>query len=269
MRPTIDILISNFNTSDLLTSGIIEPLAPHFGKDLNLIIVDDCSDPEDFNQLEANLTVPHTLIRHATNWGVTQTMSHLLALARAPFRFLGNSDLIISSIHDLHRMASILDSRPGPALVGTAEGPRFLLPDAKPYTLTPAPTDPRPLLQDYVSACALMFKLSPATADLSFDEHYAPGYYEDTHLSYILRARGFLTLYAPTAIHHLGNVAIIRHQTQHTRDDTHTPWHDLQERNRLQFLNSWSDCLSPRADTYAIARENWLHTQRYLTERNR
>lgn len=267
MRPAIDILVSNSNTSELLITGIVEPLADFFGKQLNLVIVDDSSDPADLASLKLQLTVPHTLIEHASNRGVTLTMNHLTELATGKYRFLCNSDVIIPSIHDLYLMTTLLDQFNGRALVGTAEGPRFLLQTGKPYTLTPGPNDVRPYVQDYVSACAMMYSGLDGLPTVAFDKNYSPGYYEDTALSYTLRRAGFLTLYCQTGIHHLGNVAIIRHQAEHTRDDNHTPWHDVQDAHRKQFLSAWADCLSPRAETYAQAKINWFHTQRYLTER--
>lgn len=194
-------------------------------------------------------------------------MAHLLELGKSPFRFIGNSDLVIPSIDPLQQMAALLEQAPAPAMLGTAEGPRFMDDQAKPYTLIPTKGETFPWVQDYTSACAMM--LGPRALSLRphFDTAYSPGYYEDAHLSYSMRSSGCLTGYYRTTIAHLGNTAIIRDEMNHLKNPDRTPWADHKETNRLRFLETWAFYLRPRAQTYEEARTNWEKTQTLLTRK--
>lgn len=264
MPPTFDVLISNCDTSEELLSGIYNPLRSTLGKQVRLVIVDDCGPIHDYNNLVMNLNGDVELYRHEYRWGVTATMAHLLQLGKAPFRFLGNSDLVFPDAQPLFQLAGIVDLIEGPALIGTAEGPRFLDEQAKPYTLTPTKGEPLPWTQDYVSACALLFKTSETSGKISFSPSYSPGYYEDSDLSYSMRCAGGLTLFYPTTIAHLGNTAIIRDEMNHLKTPDQITWEQHKENNRLRFLKTWGPYLHPRATTYEQARANWDKTQRLL-----
>lgn len=264
MPPIIDILCANCDTSEELLTGIVEPLRLHFGKALRLVIVDDCSQPHDLQNLKDNIDAPHELRIHPHRMGVTATFNHLLAEAKSQYQFLANSDLVFHDCKPLYELADALDTAQGKAFIGTAEGPRFLDEQAKPYTLTPTEGDAEPWIQDYSSACAVMLQTSKANGALSFDTAFSPGYYEDSALAYSARSRGFSMIYCPTRIHHLGNTAIIRAQANRPAGTTGVDWPAVKERNRLRFLERWGAFLHPRVHTYAEARDNWHRTQHAL-----
>lgn len=266
MQATIDVLIPNFLTADLVIAGIITPLKKHLAQGINLIVVDDGSPDDDTQLLLPYAGLIWRLEHHDHTQGPAATFNRLLELARAPFTFLCNSDVIIPNVEQLHKLAAALESLPGPAIVGTAEGPRFYDAGARPYTLKP-PGDPQPPCpQDYVSACAMMFKRDQLPSDIRFDTAFTGGYYEDADLCYRLRRRGWLMGYVPTAIGHLGHQAMIRLETMRRHPDKRLTMFSAIERNREIFLERWAPFLRPKTDDIEIALRNHHQVQQQLQE---
>jgi hypothetical protein len=76
---------------------------------------------------------------------------------------------------------------------------------------------------DYVSAAVAMVPRRTFVAADMFDVHFSPGYYEDTDLSFTMRARGLRVLYTPFA-----HVVHMAHSTYQSSMDA------LLERNQQQ-----------------------------------
>ncbi len=266
MQQTIDVLIPNYLTADLVVAGIITPLKEHLAHGINLIVVDDGSPDDD-----TALLLPHAGLiwryeHHERNLGPAATFNRLLQLSQAPFTFLCNSDVVIPNVEQLYKLAAALESLPLPAIVGTAEGPRFYDAEAKPFTLTP-PGDPQPPCpQDYVSACAMMFKKGQLPADLKFDTAFEGGYYEDADFCYRLRRLGWLMGYVPTSIGHLQHQAMIRLETMRRHPDEQLTMFAAIERNRAIFLDRWAPFMRPKTNDIEIALRNHHHVQAQLQE---
>lgn len=81
---------------------------------------------------------------------------------------------------------------------------------------------------DYVSAAVAMVPRALFVAEGMFDVHFSPGYYEDTDLSFTVRARGLRVLYHPFA-----HVVHMAHSTYQESMD------GLLRRNKHQFASKW------------------------------
>ena len=266
MPETIDVLIPNFLTADLVVAGIIEPLREHLAHGINLVIVDDGSPDDD-----TALLLPHAGViwkyEHADHTqGPAATFNRLLELAKSDLVFLCNSDVLIPNVAQLHKLAAALDSIKGPAIVGTAEGPRFYDKEARPYTLKPPGSPQPPCPQDYVSACAMMFRREHLPKDLKFSTAFTGGYYEDADFCYRLRRRGWLMGHVPTAIGHIGHQAMIRLETMRRHPEQRLTMFAAIAANREIFLERWAPFLRPKTDDIEIALKNHHQVQRQLQE---
>jgi len=266
MRETIDLLIPNFLTADLVIAGIIEPLRLHIGKGLNLIIVDDGSPDDDIELLYPYKHLFTAFERHETNQGPAAAFNHLFRLAQSDLVFLCNSDIVIPNGEYLYDMKAALDSIKGPAIVGTAEGPRFLDAHARPFTLRP-PGKPQPgCPQDYASACAMMLRREHLPPGDPFSLEFPNGYYEDSDLCYRLRRSGWLIGHVPTPIGHLNHQAMIRLETMRRRPPNKLGMFAAIEHNRGVFLDKWAAFMRPKTDDIETALRNHHIVQRQLQE---
>lgn len=118
--PLIDVVVLTWNDGDLLTAAIDSALAS-VGVDVNVIVVDNGSDPP--------ATVPDdprvTLVRNTVNRGVAPARNQGAALGRAPFVCFLDSD------------ARLLPSTLGHLLTPLAAGPEIAL-SAPVFTDQPA-----------------------------------------------------------------------------------------------------------------------------------
>ena len=85
---------------------------------------------------------------------------------------------------------------------------------------------------DYVSAAVAMVPRELFLSAGMFDFHFSPGYYEDTDLSFTMRAKGLRVLYNPFA-----HVVHQAHSTYQGSMD------HLLERNKAQFAAKWANKL--------------------------
>lgn len=266
MPPLIDVLVPNLMTADLIIAGIIEPLRDHWNKQLLLSIVDDGSPEHDLAQLDRYATFIHQLRIHPTTLGPAHTFNSCLDLSTSPIAFLCNSDVIIPRIDQLYKLAGLLTSLPPPAIIGTAEGPRFFDQEARPYTLAPPKGGNEPCLQDYVSACAMMWRKQDLTSTLRFSTRYENGYYEDADFCFALRSRGWRTYYVTSSISHIGHQAMLRLQTSQPKPPNRLTMFTARDRNRTIFIDTWGDFLHPETQDVNLAIANYHRTQKRLQE---
>lgn len=256
MREIIEVLVPNFQTADLIFSGILLPLENHWERDLRLTIVDDGSGPQETRVLDDILPGFVHFEKHETRQGPAATFNHLFTIATAPILFLCNSDIIIPNIEQLDTLRSTLEHTSHRAILGTAEGPRFMDKEARPYTLAPTPERSSLCPQDYVSACAMMLPKRVLKSTTPFDTSYTNGYYEDSDACFQWRSNGWKTYYVRTLIGHIGNQAMIRLQLNARDDPAKLNFLHNIERNRQIFLPRWRDFLAPRTDDLQTAMDN-------------
>ena len=117
-------------------------------------------------------------------------------------------------------------------------------PDAPQFSCRRAP--------DYASGACLLVRRSAFTEVGGFDARYAPAYYEDTDLSFSLRAAGWKVLYEPASkvIHLEGGTA---------GTDTGQGIKQYQLVNAEKFKSKWADELRFRTPLGAGAVESWAH----------
>ena len=96
---------------------------------------------------------------------------------------------------------------------------------------------------DYVSAAVAMVPRDLFVSTGMFDVHFSPGYYEDTDLSFTMRARGLRVLYNPFA-----HVVHMAHSTYQQSMDA------LLERNKQQFASKWATKLLGHMPPCNVAR---------------
>jgi GT2 family glycosyltransferase/glycosyltransferase involved in cell wall biosynthesis len=117
-------------------------------------------------------------------------------------------------------------------------------PDAPQFTCRRAP--------DYASGACLLVRRAAFREVGGFDDRYAPAYYEDTDLSFALRAAGWRVLYEPasTVVHVEGGTA---------GTDTSVGLKRHQVRNREVFAAKWAATLAGRPSMRPEIVEAWAH----------
>jgi len=105
---------------------------------------------------------------------------------------------------------------------------------------------------DYVSAAVAMVPRELFLAEGMFDFHFSPGYYEDTDLSFTVRAKGLRVLYVPFA-----HVVHQPHSTYQSSMD------HLLDRNKAQFAAKWAHKLLGHMPPCNVAHACWSSKAMY------
>ena len=92
---------------------------------------------------------------------------------------------------------------------------------------------------DYVSGAALAIRRDLFERVGGFDEHFAPGYYEDADLAFRVRAAGYRVYYQP-----LSRVVHFEGVSAGTDERASTGMKRFQAINRQKFLDRWRDELA-------------------------
>lgn len=273
MGAKMDVLVANRRTWNEAWAGIISPLMSCWGKDLQLVVCDDASGAEEVLQLHKWLPKSAELLVN-TEWrGVAKTFNRLLSVSTAECRLLINSDCVVRRLDEIDKLRLVMEKSCGEALVGTAEGPRFVDLVAAPYTVAQADSGGCAVFQGYVSGCVLMMPGRGEISELRFEEDWSRAYYEDTDLSYRARSNGWATLWVDTAIEHIGQVALSRETAALAAGSFSVGPEMWKATAKKRFLERWGPFLRPRRSTYveavrdyeevneALEREGsrWLH----------
>lgn len=106
---------------------------------------------------------------------------------------------------------------------------------------------------DYASGACLLVQKRAFDEIGGFDDRYAPAYYEDTDLSFSLRAAGYKTIYEPTVniVHLEGGTAGTELTSAFKRKQMET--------NRQKFWTKWHDDLMLRPAFSPEILEEWAH----------
>ncbi|MBV8582105.1 MAG: glycosyltransferase [Candidatus Eremiobacteraeota bacterium] len=250
-RPDVSAIILNFNKSLLTLECVADLLLGAGALALEVVVVDNGSDPSDFGQLAANLPSSVKLVRLATNrfFGEGNNIG-VEASSGSNLLFLNNDAFVGETT--LQALYDVLLTR---ADAGAA-GPRFVYTDGLLQECGAMVSDCGTVTQrgkglddqpgrlrttepvDYVSAACLLMPRDVFERIGGFDLAWDPAYYEDVDLCLKLKLIGKKTYYcADATVTHIENA---------TSSD---PSHGLRLNtvvaiNREKFISRWGEYIA-------------------------
>ncbi len=266
MTYNVSLVIPTFNKVEL-TASCLNSLATHTDDSVSyeVIIVDNAST-DDTRNLLGQLGGDVRVILNDTNIGFGPACNKGAEAANGEAILFLNNDTNVTPgwLHALWK-SLCADEQLG------ALQPRLLYPDGRLNSAGdlvfrdqcwnygkghPNPYAPQFVTRravDYASGACLMVRASVFHGVGGFDDRYAPAYYEDTDLSFAIRAKGFKTIYEPAAnvLHLEGGTAGTELTSQFKRDQM--------EKNRLAFWDKWSHDLATRPLFSPEILESWAH----------
>jgi GT2 family glycosyltransferase/glycosyltransferase involved in cell wall biosynthesis len=221
---------------------------------LEVLVVDDASDDETPQCLARcrNLRVA----RNERNLGFVRASNLGAANAQGDYLVLLNNDTQVQAGW-LDGLLATFRQRPDAGLVGS----RLIYPDGRQqeagaivfndgsawnYGHLDDPYKPQYSYvrePDYVSGAALAIRRDLFERLGGFDEHFAPGYYEDADLAFRVRAAGYRVYYQP-----LSRVVHFEGVSAGTDENTGTGMKRFQAINRQKFLDRWRNELATHGD---------------------
>lgn len=245
-RPTVSVVIPVHNkfsvTYHCLASLRLAPNDTSF----EVVVVDDGSD--DQTRAISDVAPGITIVRHESAVGFVGACNHGAAVAKGEYLVLLNNDTELTAGW-LDELLAGFDRFPDVGMTGA----RLLWPNGRVqdaggivwdsgnpwnYGRNQSPADPRfcyARQADYLSGAALMIRRSVWDEVGGLSEEFAPAYFEDTDLSFKVRAAGYSTWFIPSAnvFHHEG----ISNGTDVT---VSTGMKRFQEVNRPTFKEKWA-----------------------------
>lgn len=217
---------------------------------LEVLVVDDASDDETPLRLARceNLRV----ITNRRNLGFVRACNRGAGEARGTHLVFLNNDTQVQPAW-LDKLVSTFEEKPDAGLVGS----RLIYPDGRQqeagaivfrdgsawnYGHLDDPYKPQYSYvrePDYVSGAALAIRRDLFERLGGFDEHFAPGYYEDADLAFRVRAAGYRVYYQP-----LSRVVHFEGVSAGTDEHAGTGMKRFQAINRQKFLERWRDELA-------------------------
>jgi GT2 family glycosyltransferase/glycosyltransferase involved in cell wall biosynthesis len=215
-----------------------------------VIIVDDCSRDE---TLLAKLVFSGNirLVRNSANCGFVHSCNRGFKAARGEYVVFLNNDTIVKP-RWLDELYETLRRDPKIGIAGSkllfpdgslqeCGGIIWRLGDGWNWGRDQDANDPRYCYlrdTDYVSGAALFIKASLFEQAGGFDEHFAPGYYEDTDLCFKVRQLGYRTVVQPASevIHFEGATS--------GTSVTGSGMKRFQAINHRKFFERWKDVLA-------------------------
>lgn len=265
-RYKVSIIIPLFNHVDLTLRclmALTKTLSPEL--DFEVILVDNASS-DGTRALLAGLEGDVQILRNVRNQGFGPACNQGAAVASGEYLCFLNNDtepqmgwldpLLEALDEDPHRGAVqprllFPDGRLGDAgglVFANGEawvyGKGHPFPDAPEFACRRAP--------DYLSGACVVVRAAAFRQVGGFDDLYAPAYYEDTDLSFALRAAGWTLLYEPTS-----TVMHIEGATAGT--DTTDGFKAFQVRNQLRFAAKWATELIRRPRLSPDIVDKWAH----------
>ncbi len=264
--PRVSIVIPCFNKAELTLTCLQSLQATTDPTLYEVILVDNGSDDATINLARA--AGPRLrVVRNEENTGFGPACNQGAALARGEYvLFLNNDTILLPGWLD--PLVAALDEDPGLAAVQ----PKLLYPDGRlndagglvfgggePWIYgkgSPEPDAPQYSCRrapDYASGACLLVRAEAFGQVGGFDDRYAPAYYEDTDLSFALRAAGWRVLFEPTSrvVHLEGGTA---------GTDLGQGIKQYQALNAGKFADKWADELGPAGPALgAGAVESWAH----------
>jgi len=218
------------------------------GRDIEVIVIDDCSPTAASEALQAVSGV--NFVRNETNLGFLKNCNKAAAMANGEFVVILNNDLILTGDW-LDQMTSVFDRFDNTGMVGA----KLIYPDGKlqeaggivwrdgsAWNVGRGDDPDKPAYSyvrevDYCSGACLMLKRDFWNELGGFDEAYAPAYYEDTDLAFRVRQKGCRVMYQPHAV-------VVHFEGQSSGTDTSKGVKQYQVVNQKTFFQRWSKVLA-------------------------
>ena len=248
-EPVVSIVIPVFNKFDLTYNCVKSIIETGCRRCFEIIVVDDCSDDE--TMLSTLIFAGAVrIVRNGVNLGFVGTCNAGAAVAKGKYLLFLNNDTLVREGW-LDELVETFEQVPNVGIAGSkllfadgslqeAGGIMWRLGDGWNWGRGRDPHEPAFCYlrdADWVSGAALMIERAMFRELGGFDEHFAPGYYEDTDLAFRVRARGKRVVMQPASeIVHLEGVS--------SGTDTSGPgMKRYQVINHAKFYQRWKDTL--------------------------
>lgn len=274
--PRVSVVVPVHNQFQF-TAHCLARLESHLSSaSFEVVVVDDCSTDETAGALAGAAGL--LLIRNDRNLGFVRSCNRGASVARGEYLIFLNNDTQVQS-GCLDALVRVFDTRPDAGLVGA----RLIYPDGRQqeaggilaadgsawnYGHLDAPYKPQySYLRevDYCSGAALAIPRALFERLGGFDEHFAPGYYEDTDLAMRVRAAGYKVYYQPLArvVHFEGASAGT------DRGPVVTGMKRYQAINREKFLARWGETIKNwgvRGEDLEHTKERWVRRRALVVD---
>jgi len=248
--PRASIIIPVFNQFRL-THHCLAALEAHVkGPAFEVVVVDDCSTDETPGRLRGFQNL--RLVTNRNNLGFVGSCNAGAAEAGGDYLVFLNNDTQVQPGW-LDALIETFETYPDAGIVGSRlifpsgrqqEAGAIVFRDGSAWNYGHLDDPYKPQYSylrepDYVSGASLAIRRALFEQLGGFDEHFAPGYYEDADLAFRVRARGYRIYYQPLSrvVHFEGASAGI--------DETATSgMKRFQAINRRKFLDRWGDELA-------------------------
>ncbi|MBC3763779.1 glycosyltransferase [Quadrisphaera oryzae] len=264
-RVTIVIPVHNQVAFTLLCLQSIEEAQARNTTTFEVVVVDNAST-DGTRELLDSLSGDVRTVRNEENRGFGDACNQGAEVARGEFvLFLNNDTAVTGDWLDVLVAAMDEDARRG------AVQPKLLYPDGrvndagglvfrdgvavvygKGHLHPSAPELDVRRAPDYASGACLLVRSTAFREIGGFDHRYAPAYYEDTDLSFALRAAGWTVLYEPAAV-------VIHVEGATAGTDTTAGFKAHMPRNQRLFAEKWADELRHRPAFTPEAIDAWAH----------
>lgn len=268
--PLVSIIIPVHNQIGYLQSCVRSIRSADTKTDFEILVVDDKSAPESASEIDTIEGV--RVIRNYENMGFLRSCNRGALNAAGNFIAFLNSDTEVTASW-LDELVDVFERFPDAGLVGS----KLIYPDgslqecggivwnnatACNFGRGEAPECPEynyTKTVDYVSGASLMIKKAFFIECGLFDCRYTPAYYEDTDLAFTVRSLGKEVYVEPKSV-------VIHHEGISNGTNLDSGIKKYQERNRLKFLEKWSDIL---ANHHAAPGQDFLKRRDRSTAKSR
>jgi GT2 family glycosyltransferase/glycosyltransferase involved in cell wall biosynthesis len=251
-NPKVSIVIPVYNQLEMTLNCLLSLSLHPALAEWEIILIDDCSKSDVSEKLSALPQIRY--VKNADNLGFLKSCNKAASLARGEYIvFLNNDTCPLPGWLD--SMLQIFDQQSNAGLVGS----KLVYPDAQLQEAGgliwadasgtncgkfqcadhPDYNYMRPV--DYCSGASIMIPKQLWDQIGGFDERFAPAYYEDTDLAFVVREQGFEVLYQPTS-------EVIHFEGVSSGTDLSSGAKKYQVINQSKFKEKWSEQLKQHSE---------------------
>jgi GT2 family glycosyltransferase/glycosyltransferase involved in cell wall biosynthesis len=212
-----------------------------------VIVVDDAS-PDD-SAASLSLVSGIRLLRNASNLGFVGSCNAGASAARGEFLiFLNNDTQVLPGWSE--ELLRCFELRADCGIAGSQlvypdgrlqEAGAWVFADASAWNIGRFDSRSDPAVRyarkvDYVSGASLAIRRAVFNELGGFDQHFSPGYYEDTDLAFAARAAGYSVWYVPTSV-------VVHAEGISSAGNMETGMKRFQAINQVKFAEKWREAL--------------------------